>query len=170
MRQLAQTFWRATGGTTAVEFGMLVAPFLVLVFGSLQVFIVLLAQQMLETSAEAAGRTILTGNAQGVTQTAFQQSICKSMPAILNCNNVMIDVQVATSFSSANTSAPTLTYDKFGNVTNLWSYNTGNAGDIVVMRVMYQWPMFNMLTFQVTNLQNNSRLLIATAVFKNEAF
>ncbi len=170
MARLLKPFFLETKAATAVEFGLVAAPFLVLVFGSLQVFLLLFAQQILETSAETAARWILTGNAQSLSQNQFQSQLCATVPAILSCNNIMVDVQVANSFSSANTSAPALTYDKNGNVSNQWQYNVGAGGQIVVLRVMYQWPMFNMLNFQVTNLQTNSRLLMATAVFKNEAF
>ena len=163
-------FGRRDDGSTAVEFGLVIAPFLVLLFGALQLFLISFAQQILETAAESSGRLILTGNAQkqSLTQTQFQQTLCKSMPAILNCNNVMVDVQVATSFSNANTSAPTLTYDNNGNITNQWQYQPGISGNIVVMRIMYVWPIANILNLQLTNLGNSSRLLIATAVFRNE--
>lgn len=164
--QYFRNFWRAREGSTAVEFGIIAAPFFILLFGALQVFILVLAQQILETSAEGAGRLVLTG--KNPTQAQFQAAVCKGMPAILDCTKVMVDVQVATSFSGADTTPPTLTYDKDGNVTNPWKYDTGNSGDVVVMRLLYQWPMFNLLNFNLTNLSNNSRLLMATAVFRNE--
>ena len=159
-------------GATAVEFGLVAAPLIALLFGALQIFLLTLSQQLLETAAETSGRLIMTGNAQKQSMTAatFKQSICQAIPAILSCSNVMVDVQVATSFSSANTSAPTLTYDQYGNVNNPWVFNTGQPGSIVVMRLMYQWPMFNMLNLQLTNLSNGTRLLMATAVFKNETY
>jgi hypothetical protein len=66
---------------------------------------------------------------------------------------------------------PTLTFDGNGNVTNNWQYNPGNPGDIVVMRVMYQWPVFlGPLGMSLQNESNGNMLLMATAVFKNEPF
>lgn len=167
-RSLFGRLRRDQRGTTAVEFGLVAAPFLVLVFGLLEIFILSLAQQMLETAAEQAGRLILTGNAQSLSQTQFQQKVCSSIPALLNCNNIMVDVQVASNFSGANTSAPTITYNNNGTVSNQWQYNTGSPGQVVVMRLMYQWPVFNLLNLQLSNLPTNSRLLMATAVFRNE--
>jgi hypothetical protein len=75
----------------------------------------------------------------------------------------MVDVQVATSWSSANTSAPTLTYNSQGQVSNIWQLNPGNEGDIVVVRVMYLWPVF-MFSTQA----NGSQMIMATAAFQNE--
>jgi hypothetical protein len=83
----------------------------------------------------------------------------------------MIDVEVASSWSSANTGTPTLTFDGNGNVTNTWQYNLGNPGDIVVARVMYQWPVFmGPLGFNLATLGNGNRLIMASTAFMNEAY
>jgi hypothetical protein len=83
----------------------------------------------------------------------------------------MVDVQTAPSFAGANTSTPTLTFDKSGNVTNAWQYQPGSPGDIVVVRVMYQWPVFlGPLAFNLSNLSNGKRLLVSSAAFKNEPY
>ena len=83
----------------------------------------------------------------------------------------MINVQNYSSFSSASTATPTLTFNAQGQVSNNWSYNAGNPNDIVVIQVMYQWPMIlGPLGFDMANLSNGNRLLISTAVFKNEPY
>ncbi len=166
MSRRVGNFWQARDGSAAVEFGIIAAPFLVLIFGALQLFILVFAQQILETSAEEAGRLVLTG--KNPTPAQFRTAVCKGMPAILDCAKVMVDVQVATSFANADTSPPALTYDKDGKVTNTWQYDIGNSGDVVVMRLMYRWPMMNLLNFNLGNLSDNSRLLMATSVFRNE--
>ncbi len=48
-------------------------------------------------------------------------------------------------------------------------FNPGNAGDIVVVRVMYMWPvLLGPLGFNLSNQPNNTRLILATAAFQNE--
>ena len=48
-----------------------------------------------------------------------------------------------------------------------WSY----AGDIVVVRLFYQWPLFvTGLGYNIANLNGSKRLLSATAAFRNEPF
>src|SRR6202012_5191787 len=88
--------------------------------------------------------SILTGQAQAqsMTQSQFAKAVCANVVILFNCSNLMIDVEVAGSWNSANTGTPTLTFDGKGNVTNSWQFNPGNPGDIVVVRVMYQWPVF----------------------------
>ncbi len=172
-RSTLMRFLRRNDGAAAVEYALVALPFLGLVFAILQTAIVFMAQQQLETATEQAGRYVLTGQAQNnsLTQAQFKTYVCNQVSALFNCNNIMIDVQVASSFSGANTSAPTLTYGSNGQVTNSWSYAPGNPGDIVVMRVMYQWPLVKgPLSFNLANLSNGNRLLMATAVFKNEPY
>ena len=99
---------RQRKGTAAVEFAFLALPFIVLVVGSIQLFLLLLTQHLLETAAEQVGRKILTGyvQQQALTQAQFITLVCGLLPATLNCNKVIIDVSVASSFSGAVTSRP----------------------------------------------------------------
>jgi len=169
--------WRAfvanQKGATAVEFGLVAAPFIALLVALIQTFLVFFAQQLLESVVTESSRIILTGQAQAqnMTQSQFASADCSNVVILFNCNNLMIDVEVAGSWSSANTGMPTLTFDSNGNVTNTWQYNLGNPGDIVVARVMYQWPVFmGPLGFNLANLGNGNRLIMASTAFMNEAY
>jgi hypothetical protein len=100
---------------------------------------------------------------------AFHQTVCNNAAILFTCSGLMVDVQVAPQWSSANASTPTLTYDSNGNVNNAWQFNPGNAGDIVVVRVMYLWPVFfGPIAFNLANQANGSRLIMASAAFQNE--
>ena len=51
------------------------------------------------------------------------------------------------------------------------SYTPGNPGDIVVVTLYYQWPIYvSMLGDNLANLNGNKRLLVATSVFRNEPY
>lgn len=161
------------GGSTAVEMALVAAPFLALIIAALQLGLIYLSQSTLEVATEKAARTVLTGSAQaaGTTQQQFLASVCSKLPVLLTCSNLMVDAQVYSSFSSSITSTPTITYSANGTVTNTWSYNIGGANDIVVLRVMYLLPVVGgPLGFNVSNTSNSKRLLMATAVFKNEPY
>jgi Flp pilus assembly protein TadG len=169
-RRLRSTakFLRSRDGTSAVEFAIIGLPFLAIIFATLQTAILLMAQEELETAVEKAGRLVLTGQAPA-TQAQFTNDVCASLVAIFNCNNLMVNMQTSDSFSDANPAAPTLTFGSNGQVTNTWSYTPGSPGSIVVLQVMYQWPVFgSLLGFNLSNLPNGNHLLIATSVFKNE--
>src|SRR5579872_245006 len=170
---IATGFARREDGAVAVEFAIIAAPFLALILASMQTALAFFAGQVLESAVAESSREILTGQAQnaGMTQSQFASAVCAKIEALFSCSGLMIDVQTASSFSSANTSAPTLTYNSGGQVTNSWSYNPGAPGSIVVMRVMYQWPVFTgPLGLALSNEANGNLLLMATAVFKNEPY
>jgi len=171
-RRRWRAFFADRKGATAVEFGLVAAPFIALLVALIQTFLVFFAQQLLETAVNASSRAILTGQAQAqsMNQTQFAAAVCSNLPILFDCSKLMIDVQVAGSWSSANGGAPTLTYSN-GNVSNTWQYNIGNPGDIVVVRVMYLWPVFmGPLGFNLANQPNNNRLIMASTAFMNEAY
>ena len=166
-------FGRHRAGGSAVEFALVGAPFVALLLAMLQTALVYFASQALETATEKSGRLLLTGavQTQGLTQAQFLAFVCSKLPSLLKCSNLMIDVQSGASFSSANTATPAITFANNGTVSNTWSFVPGNAGDIVVLRVMYMFPVIGgPLHFSLGNMSNGNRLLMATAVFKNEQY
>ena len=55
--------------------------------------------------------------------------------------------------------------------TGALGYNPGGPGDIVVLRIYYQYPVYvNLLGFNLSNLTGGYDLFAATAVFKNEPY
>ncbi len=166
-------FWRSRRGATAVEFAMLALPLITLIFASLQVAIIYFFDQALQSGTQKAARQLLTGSAQtaGMTQFAFKNAVCANLPTQFDCNtNLMVDVESSSSFTGANTSA--LTYVKPTGPSNTpGNYSPGNPGDIVIMRVMYDWPVLGgPLAVGLANMADGGHLMVATAVFKNEPY
>jgi Flp pilus assembly protein TadG len=170
-------FIRDGKGATAVEFALIAAPFLALIAALIQTFLLFFAQSLLENAVRQSARQILTGQVQtqdaSLTQaqavSAFHQTVCNNAAVLFSCTGLMVDVQVANNWSSANTGMPTLTYKSDGSVANTWQFSPGNAGDIVVVRVMYLWPVFfGPIAFNMANQANGSRLIMASAAFQNE--
>ncbi len=180
--KLPVRFARDKRAATAVEFGLVALPLFAIIFAALQAAIVLMAEQELETAAEQAGRLVMTNqvsstvgatNASGASiyqsQAQFTKQVCSFLVALFNCSNVMVNMQTASSWTTANTAAPSYATLQ----TNTWTYQTGSHTqantDIVVLQVMYEWPVFgNFLGFNLANLANGKRLLMATSVFMNE--
>jgi Flp pilus assembly protein TadG len=162
-----------TRAASAVEFAIIAAPFVALLVALLQTALVFFASRVLDETAEQASRYIFTGQAQtaGMTQTQFANYLCQKSSTLFTCSNFMINVQNYSSFAAANTSTPTLTFDSSGAVTNQWAWSPGSPGDIVIVQVMYQWPvMLGPLGFNLANLANGNRLLVSTVAFKTEPF
>jgi len=170
-------FIRDRKGATVVEFALIALPFFALIAGLIQVFLLFFAQSVLENAVRASARQILTGQVQtadaslssAAALAAFHQTVCNNANVLLTCTGLMVDVEVANNWSSANTGMPALSYDSNGNVNNTWQFNPGNAGDIVVVRVIYLWPIFfGPIGFNWSNQPNGSREIMASAAFQNE--
>ncbi len=170
-RTRCATFAGDDKGATAVEFALVGAPFLALLIALIQTFLVFFAQELLESVVLQSSRLVVTGQVQSQQMTAstFKQAVCNQVVILFNCSGLMVDMQVASAWSSTNTAMPTLTFDSNGNVTNTWQFNPGNSGDIVVLRVMYVWPVvLGPLGFNLSNLSNGNRLIMSSAAFQNE--
>lgn len=172
-------FAQCRNASAAVEFALVAAPFFALLVALFQTALVFFAGRVLDEVTEEGSRYILTGQAQNANYTAAQFSnyLCTGtntkalVSALFTCSNIMVNVQNYSSFASASTTSPTLTYNANGTVSNTWTYSPGNPGDIVVVQVMYQWPLvLGPLGFNLSNLSNGDRLLISNAVFKTEPY
>jgi hypothetical protein len=94
--------------------------------------------------------------------------VCSQVPALFTCGNIYVDVQSYPAFSNITISSQ---IDAAGNFINNMHYSPGNACDIVVVRLFYEWPLFvTGLGYNISNLTGNKRLLAATAAFKNEPY
>src|SRR5882672_2109471 len=82
-------FTRQEDGATAVEFAMVAAPFLALVFAIIETAVVFFAGQTLETAVADSSRLIMTGQAQtaGFNQAAFKDAVCAKIFGLFNCQN-----------------------------------------------------------------------------------
>lgn len=164
-------FARAQGGTAAVEFALVAAPFLALVFAILETALVFFAGQTLESAATDTARLIMTGQAQtaGYSQSDFKTAVCNRLAGgLFDClNGVYVDVKTYSSFSTI-TNAPPIINGQLD--TSNMAYTAGGPGDIVVVRLYYQWPIYVSALDMLANLGGNSRLLVATSVFRNEPY
>ena len=174
--RLLGRFARGERGSSTVEFAMVAAPFLALLFAIIENAIIFFAGQTLETAAADSARLILTGQAQAQSYTAatFKDQVCSRIKAMFDCSSgLYVDVKTYANFKAAYDAQQTKPLDADKKFVNNMSYTPGARGDIVVMRLMYQWPVYVSLLgtgMDLSNMAGNKRLLIATAVFRNEPF
>lgn len=173
LRRSLAAFGRDMGGTAVLEFALVAAPFLAVLFASLTTSLTYFAQQGLETVAAAAGRSLLVGDTQAaaVTKAQFKSQVCAKLPRYMRCANLMVSVNQSSDFASADITVPDVRFASDGTPKDSLPYNPGTAGDIVTVRLYYIWqlPSVN-LGFDVSNLSNGRRLLIATSVAQTEQY
>jgi Flp pilus assembly protein TadG len=170
-RRLMRRFVRGQDGAAAVEFALVAVPFLALTFAIMESAMVFFAGQTLEAAVTASGRLVMTGQAQtaGYSAATFKNAVCAQIYGLFDCTNgVYVSVQTYTSFAAAST-APPETNGQL-NTANL-PYTPGGPGDIVVVQLYYQWPIYvSLLSDNLSNQSGNKHLLVATSVFKNEPY
>jgi Flp pilus assembly protein TadG len=167
----ARRLIRQQDGVAAIEFAFVAVPFLGMLCAILQTAMVFFAGQALQTAAAASARLIMTGQAQiaGDNQTTFKQAVCGNISGLFNCNSALyVDVENYSSFSSISSALP---IDANGNLINNFGYAPGGPGDIVVVRLMYEWPVYvPLLGLNLSNMSGNQRLIVATVAFRNEPY
>jgi Flp pilus assembly protein TadG len=164
-------FVRQQDGAAAVEFALVAAPFLALTFAILETAMVFFAGQTLEAATADSARLIMTGQAQtqGFSAVEFKKAVCDRIFGLFDCSNgVYVDVKSYSSFASVSTTSPVSN----GQLdTGSMGYSPGGPGDIVVVSLYYQWPIYvSMLGNELANLNGGNRLLAATSVFRVEPY
>jgi Flp pilus assembly protein TadG len=171
VRKALRRFRRNRRGSAAVEFALVAPVFFALLFAIIETAIIFFASQVLETVTQDSARLIMTGQAQtaAYTQAQFKTSVCNRISVMFDCvNGIYVDVKSYSAFASVSITDP---IDSGKNFLPAMSYSPGVAGDIVVVRLFYQWPLFvTGLGYNISNLTGSKRLLSATAAFRNEPF
>jgi len=166
-------FRKAERGATAVEFALIAPAFIATLVAVFQTCVFLFAQMALQNAAVQAGRYFLTGQAQNNSWTAGDiiKKVCTNtnLSLVFNCNYMYIVVQTASSFSAANTSEPAM-YSGGQPITG-YAYNPGTSGDVMVVQLIYAWPVVSApLGFNISNLPNNAAEIMGVSAFRVEPY
>jgi Flp pilus assembly protein TadG len=157
-------------GATALEFALIGPAFIAMLVAILQMGAVFFLQQVLQTATTQASRLIMTGQAQtgNISQSTFLNDICTDAGTLFTCANMSVGVQTFSSFGGVSMNNPVSngTFSSSG-----LTYTPGGPGDIVLVQVFYQLPVYAApLGFNLATTNNNMAVLIATAVFRNEPY
>jgi Flp pilus assembly protein TadG len=168
-------FHRAERGVTAIEFGLISLPLMLMTFGLLELALVFLVGATLDTATEIASRQIRTGEFQTSANNGkadFKNLVCANMSWLASqcAANLWIDVRTFSNFSSL-AAAPAVNPTTFNPATTCWS--DGQPTDIVLVRCYFEWSLITPLLN--TALQNmggasGKRLITSTTAFRNEPF
>jgi Flp pilus assembly protein TadG len=182
---ILRRFRRSRLASAAVEFALVAPLFFGLLFAIIETAVIFFASQVLETITQDSARVIATGQsqsglitgcavsgaAQPCTQATFHSYVCSQIPTLFSCSGMYVDVESCPSASGFSCVAFNSQIASNGTFINNMLYVPGGPGDIVVVKLFYQWPLFvTGLGYNIANLSGSQRLLTATAVFKNEPY
>lgn len=168
---------RREGGVAAIEFAFVSIPFFGLVIGCIQTALIFTMNQALQTATMRVSREVMTNQAAtlGLTSTSkMTDEIYKNLPAGFDKTKLYVDVESWPDWAQYNPN--TIAYDNTGKATNL-AFAPGSSGSIVLVRVMYDWPVFGGVFsavlggaagFGLSNQPDDGYLMVATTVMRTE--
>lgn len=169
-------FGRAREGATAVEFAIVAIPMLMMIFGMIELGLVLLVSTTLDTATDFATRDIRTGVFQSSTtgtHQVFKDRVCANMTWLKSsCGGLAVEAETFDEFADVN-QAPLVNPTTFKPEDAPRCWAVGNAGSIVLVRVYYRWKIFTpLLNSSLVNggAGSDTRLLTAATVFRNEPY
>ncbi len=170
LRRLLRRFASATGGAAAAEIALVLAPFLLMLVGIMEIGMVLFVSMHLEDAVHDAARQIRTGTIQTGDDPigGFRTLLCDELVVAIACDDrLVVDVRPFNSFNLVN---PEPYYDADGEAQgNL--FTPGDAGDIVLVRVAYNWHIMTPLLGRLLSDDGGGRkLIVSAAAFRNEPY
>lgn len=160
---------RSKAGLTAIETALVLPPFILLTFGIIETAMLYFMATSLEAQTAAAGRKIRTGAVQAAANPlqAFKDELCGGLGGLIDCTKVILDVRSYPSFGG-------VAYPSFLNpdgTPNNPQFQTGGPGDIVIVRVIYQWQILTPFLGEFFGDNGGqTKQLSSAAAFKNEPY
>jgi hypothetical protein len=62
--------------------------------------------------------------------------------AMFTCSKLYVNIDTYIDYAAANTGVPALTFTS-GAVSNTWDYNIGSPGQVMVIELIYTWPIIS---------------------------
>lgn len=172
LRAIISRFRRDGQGATAVEFALVAVPFFAVIFAIIQTALVLYVEEVLQTAVDKASRKLLVGSANSgnTNRPAFKQLVCDGIPALIDCeSDVWIDVRpIGAFFDPANLTPPVK--DGHLDVAGAgFAFDPGGPKEVIAVRAILSYQLLLPVP-GLANLNWDRRLIMATAVFRNEPF
>jgi Flp pilus assembly protein TadG len=188
-RLVPARFRKDEKGATAVEFGLVIIPFLAILLYTIEIALVFLFNSNLDAAVRNASRAIMTGAAQAAgvyTVASFQSTyLCPKtgvsiIGSFIDCTKLIVDVRVVTAFTAADLS------NDFYKTPTTNQFCPGAPGAITVVRAAYPMPSLLPLVqiggtgsggVNTSGLVNDvpgnpgwKHLLIGTSIFQAEPY
>ena len=173
-RTAIKSFRSNNKGTTALEFGMVGLPFLMLLFGIIISGLYFFTTMSFENAVEQAGRLIRTGqvDAANMSEADFKTEICKNTPQYVDCDN-KVKIFVQSFADNAPNLNPLSCLSPNGeSLSSATSYDPGNENSVVLVVACYEWDMTANIPFlDLGNMgSTGKRLIQAATTFRNEPY
>jgi Flp pilus assembly protein TadG len=192
---ILKRFIRTENGATAIEFALLIIPFMVIVLATFETFIAFTGEQLVANATNELARKVRTGEitfnmgrSTDMDRTQFRTEFCNRISILISCSateaatpaKLYIDLQKVSSFASIPKTVP-LKSTNGGKGQDLdtsgFAYSPGGASTINMMRVYYRWSILtDLVRPYISNIRPEGQssdsqfLIVATTAFQNENY
>ncbi len=165
MKHMLKILRRDRRGIVALEFGLVILPFLGMLLAVMQVSFALYVQSALNYAALESGRQVQIGAVpSGLTASAFLSTVvCPNLSGLLVCSDILIVLEPVKDYytcADVTATAPSLTAQQ-----SSYTVSSGLPGQLMFLRLMYKAPFYSTLWFSGAS----SQYIQATAAFSNES-
>lgn len=165
-------FIHRTEGSTAVEFAMLIIPFIYMTFAIIELGLFFAASNMMEGGMSASARVIRTGQLQQQSdpQAAFKEEVCSNLFILIDCEKVGIEVIAIPDDDFSGVGGYQPVYDSAGNLVPR-SFNAGQSNDVVMIRATYRYKLLTPLFANIFSKEDDNTIpLMTTIVLQTEPY
>lgn len=161
---------RDRAGVAALEFALVALPVCMILFGTIEIGMMIFESSIVEGATREAARQVRTGAAQISADPSgtFSQAFCTNLFGVYDCATFSFDVRNFSDFTTIV--LPTVQFDQNGNATNV-VFQPGGPGTVTTVRVIHQYVFATPLIGTMMGAgAGNSIPLTSTAVFKTEPY
>ncbi|MFD1488771.1 TadE/TadG family type IV pilus assembly protein [Ancylobacter vacuolatus] len=164
---------REESGSMLVEFGLLFIPLVVVIVGIIEIGLVLLAQQVLQSNTSNAVRVIERGEALGLSaedaRSLARQAICSGTLVLVGeaaCNaSLKLDVRIID-----GSPVPSMFDDEGAIDDDAFAAGNGVAGNAMLVRAVLALPSLTGFLPDLITGHGGQRIVAAQAVFRIDPY
>jgi Flp pilus assembly protein TadG len=183
--KLLRRIIKSESGVAAVEFAMVGGPFFLLMACIIEVGVMNFTEYSIQAAVQQAARTLRTGQAQNLGQTAaqFKSKVCEIAGVVVDCGKLTVYVQAATdapgyTFANLRANLPSFVSvgPKADGTPNTASFKCGGPSVPVGVIATYDWKIVFPLLSPLANVHGGTpaagttRRLYGMTILRNEPY
>lgn len=163
----SREFAGGTEGAAAIEFALMIFPFIYITFAIIELSLFFASSNMMESGINNSARIIRTGQLQQQTeldpQTAFRNEVCSHLFGLIKCDEVGIEVIAMPDddFGGAGDYAPV--YNEDG-ILEPREFDAGESSSVVLIRAVYRYKLLTPLFANLFSKEPDNTIPIMTTV------
>ncbi len=168
LRRIRRWFRKEDDGSAAIEFSMLVFPYVMISLGIIELSLMMLSGSLLEGATDKAARLVKTGQVQqsnGDPETLFRDKLCDSAVFLIDCADMEVEVMPLDSYGDYTEA----TYDADGNMVSS-GFDAGGSNDKILIRVSFRYQMITPLIGPLLNGTDGGTVFVSTIVLQTEPY